>query len=87
MTRQPRKITQFLPCPTHHGYFAGLTRYRKAEGYCEGGPAHGPACTGQGCQIKPGRDLFIEEICADTYSTRTPESPFFWDCNKEEAIR
>jgi hypothetical protein len=87
MTRKPRQKTQFIVCPTHQGYFAGMTRSRKADFFGQGGPGHGPACTGQGCQIKPGLDLYIPEICADTYSTRTSGHPFEWEINKEEATR
>ncbi len=81
--RKLRKVTKFEICPTHQGYFAGLTRSRKADYFSQGGPGHGPACSGDGCQIKPGLDLYLEDWCADTYNTRTPGTPFTWRVNEE----
>lgn len=63
MTRA-RKITKFQLCDRHASWFAGTTRYRKAETFVEGGPGSGlPGCSGGKCRLWPGRDFYVEEIC------------------------
>jgi hypothetical protein len=59
----PRKITKFQICEAHEGWFAGDSRYRKAETFGEGGPGSGPPCSGDGCRLWPGTDIFCAEVC------------------------
>ncbi len=65
-----RKLSKFVICERHAGWFAGTTRERKAECFVEGGPGGmagccpGPDGYGQPkCRLWPGRDFFVEEIC------------------------
>lgn len=59
-----RKITKFYCCPAHAHYFSDMTRKRRAEFFCEGGPGSGSPCAnGNRCRIWPGTDMFIPEHC------------------------
>jgi len=83
MNTKIRKITKFDPCPSHKSFFHGMARYRKADYFSQGGPSVGPCCSGAGCRISPGRDIFIEEVCRRTYNTYTLGTPFSWQINKD----
>lgn len=56
-----RKATVFDLCENHKHHGGG---YRTAEMVCEGGPAHGDACSPRPCRILPGSD-FYHERCTD----------------------
>jgi hypothetical protein len=58
-----RQHTVFLPCDRHSLIFAGESRQRQAELFTEGGPANAGPCTGDGCRLRPGRDLFVADLC------------------------
>lgn len=57
-----RKITKFQTCERHR-WLDGETRYRRAEFFCEGGPAGQSGCGGGECRLWPGRDLFEPSVC------------------------
>lgn len=78
-TQTLRKHTRFTHCPTHEAFFAGERRQRVAEFYVEGGPASGPACTDEGCRMRPGTDLFVASFVeAEQNWSALAE----WDCNR-----
>ena len=64
MTRE-RKHTKFEICERHREWFAGESRYRKAEVFVEGGPAGKAGCEGGMCRLWPGTDFYVPEICHD----------------------
>jgi hypothetical protein len=46
-------------------WFAGETRYRKAECMVEGGPGSmSPGCEGGSCRLWPGTDIFEPSVCS-----------------------
>jgi hypothetical protein len=61
--KRERKITKFEICERHSGWFAGESRYRKAETFVEGGPASSGRCEGGKCRLWPGRDFYVAELC------------------------
>jgi hypothetical protein len=61
-----RKHTRFQTCD-RHAWLQGETRYRRAEFFCEGGPAHNPDCEGGRCRMWAGTDLFCAEVCEGEY--------------------
>lgn len=71
-----RQRTTFEICANHQGWFAGTTRYRKAEVFCEGGPAHASPCDHyHPCRLFAGTDLFCQDVC-------TGEYPLDWAVNR-----
>lgn len=84
-----RAKTKFTVCPAHQMTFAGETRYRLAEYFSEGGPAFGPPCSGEGCKIAPGTDLFRADMCEREYSVLDNDglNPFQWAVNARTASR
>lgn len=75
-----RKQTRFHVCVNHAGYFAGMTRRRLGEFFCEGGPGSGPACSEHDpCRIWPGTDLFDSTLCEDM---REDDMPATWGVNQ-----
>lgn len=62
MTKE-RLHTKFEICERHSGWFAGETRYRKAEVFVEGGPGGMSGCSGGKCRLWPGRDFYVAELC------------------------
>lgn len=60
----PRKVTKYLLCDRHRGWFSGATRCRAIECLAEGGPGGmSPGCTGGHCHLWPGTDMFVVEVC------------------------
>lgn len=62
MMGEPRKHTKFETCTRHH-WLAGLPRRRRAEFFCEGGPADESGCSGGRCRLWPGTDMFDPSVC------------------------
>lgn len=60
--KAPRKITKFHVCQ-RHVRLELLSRYRRAEFFCEGGPSGDPCDSSDPCRIWPGTDLFVESSC------------------------
>lgn len=79
-TLMTRKTTVFETCE-QHGWLKHETRDRMAETFCEGGPAQGRPCTGNGCRIRPGTDLFCPELCDQRGWYPTDAGPFVWGVN------
>jgi hypothetical protein len=62
-----RKITKFATCE-RHAWLMSERRERRAEFFCEGGPAdREPGCRGGVCRLWAGTDLFIAEVCVGEY--------------------
>lgn len=78
-----RKITKFHVCENHAGFFAGTGRRRTAEIFGEGGPGYGRPCSGPGCHIQPGTDLFWAGVCDRRYSCVDAGHPFSWAVNQD----
>lgn len=61
-TTKERKRTRFETCDRHR-WLDGETRSRRAEFFCEGGPAGQAGCRGGLCRIWPGTDIFEASVC------------------------
>lgn len=74
-----RERTKFQVC-ANHTFLKTLKRQRRAEFFCEGGPASRRPCDpAKPCRIWPGTDLFVPEIC--TSEADWPRA--VWACNRE----
>lgn len=58
----PRKHTRFKTCKRHQWLDAERPR-RRAEFFCEGGPANEAGCRDGICRLWPGTDLFEPSVC------------------------
>lgn len=61
-TKTPRKRTKFETCERHR-WLNRETRRRRAEFFCEGGPAGQAGCSGGTCRLWPGTDVFDPAVC------------------------
>lgn len=69
-----RKHTRFETCARHR-WLAAERRKRRAEFFCEGGPAEEAGCCDGLCRLWPGTDLFEPSICSSEFElTWTRES-------------
>lgn len=62
-----RKQTKFQTCE-RHSWLNGLPRKRRAEFYCEGGPANQAGCRDGLCRLWPGTDIFEPSVCTSEMS-------------------